>query len=704
VDLGHADGAAPFAATIAERAMGHPLFLRELVEHAKVGWDQPASPTEKTQQAGRPHHNQLPSLAEMIGRRLAALDANAYRLLEVVAVAGYPITLERAHRAADLTLNRRAPLYALVDANLVRTIADDRLGKLVTYHDSVRETLVSRSSAEALRDAHRRVAEAAAAESPLDDEALVLHYQGAGEAELAARHAAAAADRAAGNLAFDLAVRCYRLALETPAWTDDERRALRLKLAEALVQAGRSAEAGEEYRQLAQAAAGDDRWPLIYESGQQLMRAGMVGQSLDALAPLFQHHGLRPPRTGRASVLIGLLCRRAWLTLTGYRVRPRPFRRSGERILGQIDLCSRMGGAVSFFDHLNGAALVLQGSHLALQSGDDARVALALTFEAVMSALAGKQRRAAKFIARIEVLARRAGDDYALGGAYCARGVGHILAGDWRRALEQFDSMKAAMRRCPGKRFEVVQAEWYSQYPLFYAGELRQLAERLSDHLQDTLDCQNHFAAALLRLNIGNLAWLAVDRPDDARRQIDEARPQRPELSMMQRYEALAAQLRLDLYLGQAAAAWRRLNDEWTWLARSGHMRMTLWGIEVHHLRATIAVAVMHQGAGDHAVLGALRRSFGYLERQPSAWPRALASLSRAGLLAAQGDLPAAIAIYQAAHHSLTEAQMPLYAAAAQRRLGELTGDDQLIAQADSALVDRGIANPRRFAALLAGA
>jgi eukaryotic-like serine/threonine-protein kinase len=703
--LSYSDGGEEFAKTIAQRAMGHPLFLRELVEHANVVWDELANPTKKkeSRQAGRPQQNDFPSLSDMLGGRLAALDADAYRLLEVVAVAGYPITLERAHRAAGLALDRRAVLYTLVDANLVRTIADDRLGKLVAYHDSVRETLVSRSSAEALRDAHRRLAEAAALESPLDDEALVLHYQGAGQAELAAKHAAAAADRAAQNLAFDLAIRCYRLALESPAWTDDERRALRLHLAQSLAQAGRSAEAGEEYRQLAQAAGGDDRWAFMYESGEQFMRAGMIGPSLDMLAPLFRHHGLRPPQTGRVSVVVGLLCRRAWLGLTGYRVRPRPLRCSGKRILAQSDLCSRVGGGLTFFDGLGGAALILQGSHLALRSGDDGRVALALTFEAIMSALAGKRRRAANFIGRSEVLARRARDDFTLGGIFLTRGIGLILDGEWPQALEQLDAMKETVHRCPGKRFEAMQAEWYRQYPLFYSGELRQLAERLSDHLQDTLDCQNLFFAALLRLNIGNLAWLAADRPDDARRQIDEARPERTELSMMQHYEALTAQLRLDLYLGQAAAAWRRMQDEWPWLARSGRLHMTFFTIEVHHLCATIAVAVMHQAAGDRTMLRALRRSIGYLERQPAAWPRALASLSRAGLLSTQGDTPAAIAMYQTANQSLTEAQMPHYAAAARRRLGELLSDEHLIAQADAALVERGVSNPRRFAALLAG-
>jgi hypothetical protein len=172
---------------------------------------------------------------------------------------------------------------------------------------------------------------------------------------------------------------------------------------------------------------------------------------------------------------------------------------------------------------------------------------------------------------------------------------------------------------------------------------------------------------------------------------------------MIVRYYLLTSRLRLDLYSGRAAAAWRGLQDDWPWLARTGLLRLPFFAVEAHHLRATIAVAALRDGALDRKLPTALRRSLRYLERQPAAWPRALAGLSRAGLLAAQCDMPAAIDLYRVAHERLTGAEMPLYAAAARRRLGELLGDDQLITQADAEFLDRGVANSPRFAALLAG-
>lgn len=51
----------------------------------------------------------------------------------------------------------------------------------------------------------------------------------------------------------------------------------------------------------------------------------------------------------------------------------------------------------------------------------------------------------------------------------------------------------------------------------------------------------------------------------------------------------------------------------------------------------------------------------------------------------------------------LIKADMPLYATAAERRLGELTGDEQRVAQAEAAMSERGVSNPPRMARLLIG-
>lgn len=64
---------------------------------------------------------------------------------------------------------------------------------------------------------------------------------------------------------------------------------------------------------------------------------------------------------------------------------------------------------------------------------------------------------------------------------------------------------------------------------------------------------------------------------------------------------------------------------------------------------------------------------------------------------------PAASEAHRAAQQRFVDARMPLHAAAAQRRLGELLSDERLIADADAVLFDHGAANPGRFAAMLAG-
>jgi hypothetical protein len=76
-----------------------------------------------------------------------------------------------------------------------------------------------------------------------DAELLVEHLLAAGDRERARGFAGVAAVRAEEGLAFDRAAELYRQALELSGWTNDEARALRCKLGDALANAARGAEA-----------------------------------------------------------------------------------------------------------------------------------------------------------------------------------------------------------------------------------------------------------------------------------------------------------------------------------------------------------------------------------------------------------------------------------------------------------------------------
>ena len=86
-------------------------------------------------------------------------------------------------------------------------------------------------------------------------------------------------------------------------------------------------------------------------------------------------------------------------------------------------------------------------------------------------------------------------------------------------------------------------------------------------------------------------------------------------------------------------------------------------------------------------------------------WSDALAQLLSAGVAGARGNSEGAAKLLAEAAARFEAVDMPLYAAAARRRLGQLLGGDEggsLVAKADSWMRGQNIKNPARMGAIFA--
>ncbi len=259
-------GAAPDEASrLTAEAEGSPLFLHELARH-----------TRGVLTPGR-----APSLRDLLGARTATLPETAVRLLEAVAVAGQPVELGAAERAAGLGGREAiAALAALRAGGLVRTRGPRTEAAIETFHDRLREVVLAALTPDAKGACHRRLAVALEGGERPDPEVLARHWESGGERLRAARYGEAAADRSARALAFAHAVSLYRWALELAGGGGAE---LRTKLADTLVYAGRHEEAARAYLDACAEVGGDAALRLRRRAAEQMLRSGDIDRGRELL-------------------------------------------------------------------------------------------------------------------------------------------------------------------------------------------------------------------------------------------------------------------------------------------------------------------------------------------------------------------------------------------------------------------------------------
>ncbi|WP_053237848.1 serine/threonine-protein kinase PknK [Sandaracinus amylolyticus] len=285
---------------IVRESGGHPMFLHQLLH--RLG-DRDATLR----------------LDDVIRERARALPEDARVVLELVCVAGVPLSREVIEAAAGLPRARcAAALDDLVGAQLLRARAEG--GRLEPWHDRIREAVEAGLAQPVKASVHAALADALSRVAGDDDGTLELarHLAAAGHTERAAQAAEIAARRAERTLAFDRAAELYRLALELGRHDGQRELGLRLALSSALSNAGRGAlEAAQGF--LAAADATTDAGcalELRTRALEQLSISGHVNQALELLRRLCRDVGVTIPRS-RITTAIAYLWHRTRLRMFG---------------------------------------------------------------------------------------------------------------------------------------------------------------------------------------------------------------------------------------------------------------------------------------------------------------------------------------------------------------------------------------------------
>ncbi len=699
------------AATIARESAGNPLFVDALVDHVKnLGASNLA-----TGQVRDLTQAVETTLDAVIASRLGQLPDAARQLLDAIAVAGVPIAVATAQQVAEVGQDLLAALAVLRTAKLIRLRADraERADEQVeSYNDRIRFAVLRLIDHEIRQTYHQRLVCAMQASGRADPQALANHYREAGQPQQAAEYAEQAAEEANQALAFDRAARLYRFALEFPVAEEGATRSLQIKLGQALLNAGRGAEAAAAFQAAARGAKAAEALQLRRRAAEQLLFSGHIDASLRVVREVLQAIGMKlAPTPTRA--LLSLLWFEARLRIRGTGYRERDTTLIAAEQLIRIDICWALAIGLSIIDPIRGIVFGKRQLLLALAAGEPYRVARALAIEAGCSAIAGSKAlaRTQSLISQSLDLAHRVDHPHAIGLATVAAGNAAFLQGQWCRSLELCTQAEAILReRCTGVTWEIDTAVMTQTWALLWLGKYGEICRRLPAVLGDVVDRGDLFAETNLRARLTWFVHLVRDEPEQADHEADQAIRQWSQQGYhLQHYWNLIARAEIALYRGQALTGWQQLGARWSHFEHSLLLRIQLIRSEAFHLRARCGLA-----AAVEAGIGTLEykkfrkrieRDLRRLEREHLFWADPLAKLVRAGLYASEGDHDRAEELLVAALAGFEAAEMTAYATVSRRCWGRLIGGPkgrELAREAEAWMTGQEIRRPDRMANILA--
>jgi len=697
--IGQDDPAAvALAETIVRESRGSPYFVYELVEYLQEGGELGEGGTLST------HF----SLDSVLGRRIGRLPEEAASLLEVLALAGQPLRQAIACRAAGLGARGFSGLALLRTQHLIRGTGLGSLDEVETYHDRIRETVVNHLSAERWWELNCRLARELEEAGGADPETLGVHFEGAGELAKAGHYYGLAADEAGEALAFDRAVKLYRHALELGPGDPAAVRRIRARLGDALANVGRGVEAARAYQEAAADAGQLELIELQRRAAYQFLVSGHIDEGLSAFGAILDRVGLSLPRTPRGA-LMRLLLSRARLRLRGLGFRERTAAQVPGEKLELIDISRSVAVGISIVDVIRGADYQTRSLLLALQAGEPLRIALALGWEAVHVACQGRPvwRRTERLVAAAGGLAQRLGHPHALGMAGLSAGAAEFLIGRYRSGLDLLNRAEAIFReRCTGVIWELDTTRIFALWSLFYLGRLAELGDRCHEIFQEARERGDRYMVATPGPFVGTVVRLAEDDVEGARRFARDALGQWSHQGFhIQHLNFYYGSLYTDSYAGDAAGAWRRINETKPLLESSLLLRIQQVQADVIQHAGRCAVAMAAASADPSPLLRLAEKSARRLDHQQLPWTSALAQLIKAGVAAVRGDAGRAGGLLADAAKRFETEDMGLFAASARRQLGQLRGGDEgreLIEQADAWMRAQSIRNPSRMASCLA--
>jgi len=682
------------AQRVVAEAGGHPLFVCELARYLK--------------EAG-PDAVSAPRLEDALRVRIARLGTAAREVLDAVATAGIPTPQARLREAAghDAETWRRA-VSVLRAARLVRTQGVHAESLIEAYHDRIRETCYDSLADDRRRALHGEIASALEADGETADPAEILrHLDAAGETGRAARYAVQAARHAEAALAFDRAAELYAAALgaEHPPETA---RALRAARAQALANAGRGAEAAEDFLAAAAHATRERRLTWRRRAAAELLKSGHIERGTETMREVLAQIGVRLPKTPRRA-LVSLLWHRFRLALSGLDWTAVPEADADPALLQRLDIFQAIAVGLGHVDQVRAADFQARGLRLTLRVGEPHRVARALALEAIFLALEGRpgQAKTKDVLDAAREAAEVADDAYSRAWAISAQGcAAYYVDADLPSTVRHLrEAAHVFSDFARGASWELSNARVIRLKALRRLGELHTVRRGVAELLRDADRRGDRFTATTIVRSFC-VAWLAADDAPGARAELERRTWYEDDGALhLQHWYELSSHGELELYTGVQPDALSRFGPRFRRLRWSLLHRIQIVRTEAWSLWGRLAVGVAARqspGPARRCAWAVARRAVRRLEREKLGYARPWRRLLAAALAHQAGDDAGARGLLASAKHAAAALGMRVAVKVAELRLAELNADKEAAAAAADALHVLGADNPARMADLVA--
>ncbi len=665
-DLGSGGGSPLLEAqAVLDEAGGSPLLLVQLASHLRRGKE------------GKRASGLL--LRDVVGAWMERLPSPARRILELAAVAARPLERSLLLRMAGLG-ERGRPLVALLESALL--LQTSRAGERVLiepYHQRIGEALYDRMPAADAQRVHALLASSLAGEGNVEEERVYFHWRAAGRRQEASIWATRAGDRAFLQLAFDQAADLYGEALAL--WSDLPARTAKQigrKRAEALVNAGRGAEAAVVFLTLAQEE--EDRnalHELQRRAAEELLMSGRVAEGTTVLQNVLERVGAHYPRTpGQALRRSALAILPLWVAERRARARSgvTQTRRSGAE--AHCDACHAAAKGLSLVDPSRGLYFSIAALWWALRSGDVRRVARSLSFVGSnLLPLGGMfSRWATNMIDRAAAIARTTGDPY----LQAVTGIGlaqvRMIECRWEDMASLCEQALGVLRaECRGTTWEISIATMAKFRALEECGAFPELHRQAASWIHEANRTGNRYAEVTALLYEGMCA-LVRGEPNEARALAVESRRLwvHPGFHVQHFYAARLAAL-CDMYEGRPLAAVSQCAPIWPALERGGFARHAIFRLDALMLQGRLALACLeHQPEDQKRYRRELEHVVRRLEKEHRTDASAWALVFRAALAIATDERSHGAELLARAEQKFESARMALGAAVAAYRASDL--------------------------------